>query len=230
MDTRSLLVALQLGDTALPIGRFAHSQGLEALLAASPALGDAHIRELVESQITESSGPLDGVAAALACAARTCAALVEVDCAVTARRLIPSARLASTSCGRQLARLALGLTDADLTAEPARGYFDRVVAGEADGNLCVVEGAAAAARGLPDSVAVLLSVRGSASAMLSAAVRLGRLTSRRAQRLLVELEPAIAAAAEVAGSSSLAEMRSTMPELEIHALRHGRADGRSFIT
>ena len=88
----------------------------------------------------------------------------------------------------------------------------------------------ASARGISGPIAVLLSIRGTATAMLSAAVRLGRLTSQRAQRLLVELEPALVAAAEEAGSRSLAEMRSTMPELEVHALRHARADARSFIT
>ena len=226
MESRALLAALQLADGALPIGRFAHSQGLEALLEASPELGDADIYELVESQITESAGPLDGVATVLACAARDGATLDEIDRAVTVRRITPGSRLASTSCGRQLGRLAPHLTD----AQPARGYCDLVTRGRADGNLCVVEGTIAAARGISGPIAVLVGIRGTASAMLSAAVRLGRLTAQNAQRLLVELEPAIAAAATEAGSRSLVEMRSTVPELEVYALRHRRADARLFIT
>ena len=36
MTPRSFLAALQLADSAFPIGRFSHSQGLEELLTETP--------------------------------------------------------------------------------------------------------------------------------------------------------------------------------------------------
>ncbi len=228
-DAGGFLAALLLSDSALPIGRFAHSTGLEALLARDPSVDEAAIVELVESVVLDGAGPLDGVAVAHAHRAASrgdLAALLDLDRLVTARKLSPASRLASTSCGRRLAALVPLLTD----GEPARTLSVRVEEGSADGNLAVVEGALAAALGIPCRAAVLVSLRGTAATLLSAAVRLGRLSAMSAQAALTRLQPALLGAAGEATSLPSGSMRAVVPELEIHALAHRRAATRLFST
>lgn len=229
MNDASFLAALQLSDSALPIGRFAHSSGLEALLQDDSTAGEHEIVELVETVVLEAVGPLDGVALAeahRAGAAGDLEALVELDRRLTARKLTPASRMASTACGRALATLVPLLTE----RQPVADYAVRIRAGEADGNLAVLEGALMAALGVGCDAAVLLELRSAAAALLSAAVRLGRLSAIRAQAALHRLEPALVEAAGEAALLSAEVMRSVAPELEIYALTHRRLAARLFAT
>jgi urease accessory protein len=225
-STLSLPALLQLADSALPVGRFAHSYGLEALLADDPGADADAIAELVETAVREGVAPLDGVATAWAHAAVTEAELSALDARLTARKPTPAARLSSTLCGGRLAVLVPDLTD----AEPAASYAAAVRAGRTDGNLAVVLGALAAGLGLTAEEAVLVELRSAASGLLSAAVRLGRLSARQAQAAERSLAPALVEASADAVRLPLDAMRSSALELEVHAIRHARADARLFIT
>ena len=229
-DSRqAFLRALQLADGTLPIGRFAHSYGVEAWLEAHPETGPDGLFELVRSSVAGSVATLDGAAVALAHAAASSgdlARLREIDVALTARKLSEPARNASTLCGMQLAslagRLGLGGVVERLSSEIQRRTWP--------GNLAVVEGAVGAAMAIPRQETVLIAVRGHAAAMLAAAVRLGRLGTSRSQELLFDLAPELDRCAQVAMGVSLSDMRATLPELEIHAARHAYREARLFIS
>ena len=220
------LAALQLSDSALPIGRFVHSHGLEAWLQREDGAGEAELVELIESVLGEALAPLDGVVLVHAHRAATLEELLELDRALTARKLSSPARAASCACGRQLASLAGGLTDDALVAALAAEVRER----RTDGNLAVVEGPLTRALGMTAEQALLLELRGTASGLLSSAVRLGRLGPTRAQAMLAALAPAIERAAARALGAGLDDLRSTGVELEIAAMSHRRAHVRLFAT
>lgn len=225
----SFLAALQLSDSALPIGRFIYSGGLEAMLGADPTIGEDEIVELVQASLVHSVGPLDGVAVAEAHRRQQRAdleSLMELDRLTTARKITPASRTSSTSCGNQLASLSELLTDDETVAD----LRTRVRQGTTGGNLAVVEGALAASLGLSCEEAVLLEMRGAASTFFSTAIRLGRMSARRAQGALSRCVPAITEAATLAMDLSVGEMYSVLPELEIYALRHERTEIRLFTT
>lgn len=223
MSTEGVLAALQLSDSALPIGRFVHSHGLESLLGEA---SDIDLAELVRTVVLESAGPLDGVASAHAHRAETSDDLRALDRWLTARKLAPGARVASVSSGGQLAALVPRLTHAELVC----AFATCVRAGGTPGNLAVVHGALAAALGIPIATAVALEVRGFAAGLLSAAVRLGRLGAAEAQAIQHRLIPAVEAAAAEALGLGLDEAMSSAVELELASLRHRRHETRMFMT
>jgi urease accessory protein len=114
--------------------------------------------------------------------------------------------------------------------ELACAFCRTVESGATDGNLAIVEGTVARALDLTAAAAILVELRGVAAGMLSAAVRLGRLSSIRAQLMLHALAPAILAAQAEALGRAPNELRATAPELDISALEHARADARLFAT
>jgi urease accessory protein len=176
--------------------------------------------------LRESAATLDGVAVAVAHRATTVKELLVLDRRLSVCKLSPGARAASTSCGRSLAALVPTFT----AAQPVSAYAAAIQQGETAGNLAVVEGALAAALGVPVETAVLLELRGYAAGLLAAAVRLGRLSAMRAQALQRQLAPALLAAVDEALQLDPTEMSSSALELELASLAHSRRDARLFVT
>jgi urease accessory protein len=229
MSYSAFLFALQLSDSALPTGRFAHSYALEEFVTREPELGEQELQELVETMLVEVVAPLDGVALAEAhrlSGRADVEALIALDHAVTARKITPSSRHASTTCGRRLAALVPTLT-ADKTAST---LVEHIARGAADGNIAVVEGVVTRALGIDSAEAVLIELRAASGAMLSAAVRLGRISASRSQALATALVPTLCSALEVVAGLEPTEMRAVGPELDLASIWHGNRDGKLFVT
>jgi urease accessory protein len=227
MRDRALLSALQLSDSGLPIGRFVHSHGLEAWSRRQRDIAPDTIAELIQASVCDSFATLDGAVLVHAHRAEGIEALVELDRTLTARKLTPSAREASQTCGRQLAALAPQLAPADRLVAT---FAARVQTIETEGNLAVVQGTLARALGLSAREAVLVELRSTVAAMLSAGVRLGAVRPTQAQIVLAEMAPALSESVDVALTLGLDDLSVTTPELELYALTHARSDARMFRT
>lgn len=224
-DTTALLGALQLSDSAFPVGRFVHSQGVEAWLNSHPD-ADADAIASLATTMVGAAARMDGAFLVASSGTREVAGLLDLDLRLTARKTVPSARTMSTTCGRQLATIAPRIADSEVLTL----YTDAVQRRETDGNLAVVTGILCQALTIDPSTAVAVELRSTAAAVLSVAVRLGRLSPSLAQEQLARLRPMIAAACDVALTTHIDEAFSSMPELEICALAHHRAEFRFFTT
>lgn len=226
-DDLAFLGALQLADSALPVGRFVHSSGLESWLRAHPAATTGDVEAVIASAVLCGVATLDAVAVAHAHRAAAPDELATLDRWLHVRKLAGPTREASIACGRQLARLGRSVAPADrCLAEHA----DRVDRERTPGHAAVVSGALARAYGLDERRTVLLELSAAASALLSAAVRLGAVPPTRAQVALRGLHEELADVATRACASALADATTGTPELELFVLAHRRAGGRSFAS
>ena len=210
-----LLSLLQISDSAFPSGRIVHSNGVEAWLTGHATARETEILEMMHCYLAESYAPLDASAIGHAWRCTTLRDLLRLDQLITAYKIADYARTASESCGRQLAWLAQQV----LLAEQQVPFMAEVAAGTTPANLCVVEGALSRALGIGLNESVLSGIRSAFAGMLSVAVRLGRVGPLWAQEMLHEARPRLIGLTRLAVATSVDDVRSACPELEIHAMR-----------
>src|SRR6478609_2930910 len=164
----SLLVSLQLADSAFPIGLYTMSHGLEGF-QQSGLLGDTDVTSLLADVLVHVVGPGDATALALAhAAAPDLDRVLAVDRLLFASKLNAELRTASVRSGRQLIGLAVDLFD-----DPALGAYAALVrAKEAPGCQAVVSALCHAVAGVPVTPAVAADVFAFASSFVGAALRL----------------------------------------------------------
>jgi urease accessory protein len=184
--------------------------------------GDGEIEEVVSSYVREGVAPLDGAAVALAHRADSLDCLLELDRIVTCHTTHRPARVASQSCGRQLAALANHLADDPLLELLVIAVHD----GSTDANLAVVSGSLARSLGIGRPEALMLELRGAMMTLLSCAVRLGRLGPVGAQAMAHRLVPDLILAASEALEMQPLDLHSSAVELDLAALAHSRRDAR----
>jgi urease accessory protein len=211
-------IVLQLADSAFPIGGFAHSGGLEALMQARELVAlEPFCRELID-QVAHGALPL--TAAAWDAPAR----LAELDARSRAILWSHVAARASRAQGRAL----LDVAARAFGGEALTAARERCVRGELDGHLAPAFGFTCRALGVArdDTLAGLLHValRGA----LSAAVRLGVVGPTEAQALHLRLHPALAAALDRGAALGVDDIAQTAPLLELFQATHDQLYSRLF--
>lgn len=214
-----LLRLLQLFDSQLPVGAFAHSGGLETYGQAGAGLGA--LRELMSNQITLGWGRSELAAACLAwdaagypdCHAR----LGRVAAMAGACKIIPAVRDTSLRLGRRTLTLLRRLHPSIV------GPLDLAAPHHA-----VVVGAAGRLLDL-DRADVLLGYGHSLLAgALAAATRCMPLSPMQAQELIVELQPAVVRAVDAATADPEAGLFTCTPALDVRSHQQGALTTRLF--
>lgn len=222
-----LLRLLQFGDSALPIGGFSFSSGLETA-AEIGVVHDLGTLEAFLGAALRISTAGDGVG--LVCAMRALRAggldaLGAVDEEIHARRLNEETRLMTVRMGRKLAELSTAvLGDATNAA-----WFDRIRTGATPGTHPASLAATAAAIGVGPGEAFAVQHYGLATAILGAALRLIRVSFVETQSLLwrsMATAPAAFAAIEAA---TLDDMTGFAPATDIFAALHVKGHIRMFM-
>lgn len=206
MEDGAWLRLLQLHDTALPVGAFAHSNGLEAY--AQRGMGPPELEAWLRAQLGYGFGRLDLAAVALAWTAEDGVAIAALDAELDAWKGVPSLRATSRALGRRTHALAVQLW-------PDRA--DRLPAGVARGHHATVLGAWSRALDLPRRPTLLAAGQGMVAAALAAATRCLPLGPERAQRILVALRPDVVAAAARVDAEPEASLWSATPGADLRA-------------
>jgi urease accessory protein len=215
---RGLAALLQLADSAFPTGAFAHSDGLEALVARGHVRGAEAVERVVSAHATLSVGRGDAWFASEGWHAAAGEALRRVAETDVAARISPAARAAAVAVGAGVLRAAR----AAALAEEVGGVD--AVAGALGGLTprATVFGAVGRAFGGGRDEVVSSFVYAAVSGLAAAAIRLGAVGTLEAQ--------AIVRRATVAALAGPVEHGFFSPLLEVAALGHDELEPRLFAS
>ena len=218
---------LQFGDSMFPIGAFAFSGGLESAVQKR-VVTDAKTLEAYARTAVEQAAMGDGIAvvwAHRAAAAGDLDELVRIDGRVYARKLSSETRAMSVRMGKKFAEMGAEVTAAALL----QVWREHIEAGATPGCYPVALAVNFAAQALPARDAFVVHQYGVAAMILSAALRLMRISHVATQRMLYRLNQDADAAYEVAARARLADMAAFAPLAEILAAAHVKAHVRLFM-
>lgn len=223
-----LVRLLQFGDSALPIGGFSFSSGLET----ATEIGLVHDAATLEAFLAAAQRvSISGDGIGLVCAGGALAsggldALAAVDEEIHARKLNEEMRLMSVRMGRKLAELSAAVIG-DTTAA---AWLARIRAGETPGTHPASLAATAAAMRVGTGEAFTLQQYGLATAILGAALRLMRISFVQTQAILWRGMAAVPAAFAAIETATLDDMGGFAPVTDILAALHSKGHVRMFMT
>ncbi len=218
----ALLTALQYGDGQFPGGGFAFSWGLEVMVAEG-RLARAGFADYLGGQLLQRWGRCDRVLVAHAhAAAGDLAACQALDDLAEALATVEAARTGSRRAG-----LALLGTHVRLGTPGAAGLRALADGQQLQGHLPVVQGVVLAGTGLAAAAALAVSGYTAASAVATAAIRLGLIGHLDAQRALQQVRPLLATLADAPVPPTDA-ICTLVPEADLAMMRHADLSLRLF--
>jgi urease accessory protein len=218
---------LQFGDSVFPIGGFAFSGGLESGIQKR-AVTDAATLHAFARTAVEQAALGDGIGliwAHRAAVSGDTDELVRIDERVYARKLSSETRTMSVRMGKKFAEMGAQVIGAPLLAE----WRDRIEAGATPGCYPVALALNFAVQGLPAREAFVVHQYSVAATILSAALRLMRISHVDTQTMLYELNAGTEAAYQTAAAARLDDMAGFAPLTEILAAVHVKAHVRLFM-
>jgi urease accessory protein len=220
----ALLTILQHADSAFPSGSFAFSNGIVGLAAMNAPLDRSGLRDVIAMVLRHRWATSDRVAVVRAHrAGDDFGELAALDGAVEAATLAEPLRSGSKRNGQALlaAHTRLGT--------PGAGEFRAQIAAEKlHGHLPVVQGFLWRARGMSENDAMTVSGYTTASGLIAATVRLGRIGAVEAQAVLAALLPTIADLSVPVALN--AQIESFLPWVDAAASRQAHAHLRLFAS
>lgn len=229
-DTSTLLSLFRLAwisDSALPIGAFSFSLGLEGAVESGMVYD---LRTLEEYTIGALYGAAECDGIALLESFRAVAEgdherIVDADLRLLSFKTGKEAREMTLRMGRRLAELTRSICPTPITQE----FYRWIEEGITEGCYPTAQAVAGFALGIGEKALYAAHLYGVANTLLSAALRLMRLSHYDSQRLLYRLSPLCQKLYERYGGLSLGQMSSFVPSLELAASLHERGNGRLFM-
>jgi urease accessory protein len=218
---------LQFGDSMFPIGAFAFSSGLESAIQEGVVTNAATLRAFARTALEQTAR---GDCIALIAAQRAATVgdvdtLARIDAQVYARKLSDEARTMSVRIGKKFTEMGVEVVGAPLL-HTWRECIEKSVT---PGCYPIALAINFAVQDLPSSHALVVHQYGVATTILSAALRLMKISHIETQKILYELAGQAAEAYEAAAAARLSDMAGFAPLTEILAAVHTRAHVRLFM-
>ncbi|WP_392552567.1 urease accessory protein UreF [Orbus wheelerorum] len=227
MNASDLIKIMQFGDSALPIGAFTFSNGVESAIQK----GIVHDKHTLKSFVATSlnvaanSDCIAVVAAHRAATAQDHDALVKIDWAVHNRKLNEEARLMTTRMGKKLAEISVHIFESQLIT----WWLTQIKNDSSPGTQPVAQAIVMAEQGIEEQDVVVMHQYGIAMTILSAAMRLMRITHYETQQILFELNDDIQTYCDIAASGNIEHMASYVPVIDVLAALHTKSFVRLFM-
>ena len=218
---------LQFSDSALPIGSFAFSNGLESALQTGVVSGPESLLDYVDL-ILRQTARMDGIAllhAHRAALADDYGAILAADRELFCRRVGEEQQLMLTRVGKKFSELALTIMPSPALAR----WLDGIKAGATPGCLPVSQAVVLAHMGVDEVEAFVMHQYGIASMILSAALRLMRIDHRDTQRILFTAQGHVDRDYLAVRDLSLDEMTSFAPVFDVLVAHHTTTHVRLFM-
>lgn len=227
LDITAVMRVLQFGDSALPVGAFSFSNGLESAIQEGLVRDKETLRQFVAT-VTHQSASADGIA--LLCAHRAASAhditgVVQADSTLFNRKLNEEMRTMTVRMGKKLGEVAHHL----LQTRSLGDWLRRVERKETPGTYPIALGVVFADLGLPERAAFAVQQYGTASMILNASLRLMKIHHFDAQRILLDTNARADEEYLRVSRSTLQDMATFCPLLDIVAAAHVKAHIRMFM-
>lgn len=223
----SVMHLLQFTDSTFPVGTFSFSNGLETAAYEGIVTDARTLREFVESQARQAAFS-DGIAAIHAHRAYLKGdykAVEEADKVLYRFKMNAEARLMLQRMGKKLAELASHLFNSDIITR----WLEGIKAENVPGTFPVGQGLAYAAAGVSEKDLFCAHQYGVINMVLSAALRIVRVSHYDTQKILFDLASKAEEYYEQASVMGLNDMNAFFPQLDIIASLHEKGNMRMFM-
>lgn len=226
MNALRLIRILQFADSVLPVGAFAFSMGVEPAIQAGIVHNVTTLQNFTRTALQQAATG-ESRAVMTCCLSLQSGRRDEVivcDQMVFNRRLNEEGRVMLTRMGKKLAEMALAVTDEPLVA----WWLAQIRAGSVPGTYPITQAVVMNALGATAREVIVMHLYGVAMTILSAAMRLMRVTHIDTQQILFALNQDIEQLCDCAGQGGLEQMASYAPVTDVLAALHVDAFTRLF--
>ena len=224
--TPSLLAAMQLTDSALPIGAFSHSLGFESYIEAGIIHDEASFAAWLHMFGTQQLTFTDALAIRLVYAATDFAEVMRIDAALTAQALPHEIRQAGVTMGQRLLTIAAESYDSPWLAAYQRAVADHLVYAHPASVWAVV----AKHMSVEADDAVAHHVYATVISLTQNAVRGVPLGQQAGQRVIRQAQDWVQHAVEASKQLDESDLGAIAPGLEIAQMRHEQQRARLFMS